>query len=106
MRNELCLWSEKQSHGVKCQAGSSDISHSDSWVNEISAGLSVGEECIKQAEACKCFMEARAVFHHSYNKSDKRGDGNNPDRGQMITVVLSGVWAAARRSLAMRQINY
>lgn len=57
----------------------SDISHSDFWVNEISAGLSQGEECIKQAEARKCFMEARAMFHHSYNKSDKRGDGNNPD---------------------------
>jgi len=68
---------------------------SDSWLNEIRADLPEGEECIKQAEACKCLMEARAVFHHSYNKSDKRGDGNNPDWGQMITVVLSGVSAAA-----------
>lgn len=82
-----------------CAAGSRDISHSDSWVNEISAGLSVGEECIKQAEPRKCFMEAHAAFHHSYNKSDKRRDGNNLDWGQMITVVLSG--AAARRSLAL-----
>ena len=82
-------------------AGSRDISHGESWLNEISAGLSVGEECIKQAEARKCFMEARAVFHHSYNKSDKRRDGNNPDWGQMITVVLSGAWAAARRSLGL-----
>lgn len=65
-----------------------DISHSDFWVNQISAGLPQGEECIKQAEARKCFMKARAVFHHSYNKSDKRGDGNNPDWGQMITVLL------------------
>ncbi len=84
-----------------CAAGSRDISHSDSWVNEISAGLSVQEECIKQAEARKCFMEARAAFHHSYNKSDKRRDGNNPDWGQMITVVFSGASAAARRSLSL-----
>lgn len=70
-----------------CRASSRDISHGDSWVNEISAGLSVGEECIKQAEARKCFMEARAVFHQSYNKSDKRRDGNNPDGGQ---IILSG----------------
>lgn len=66
-----------------------DIIHSDSWVNEISADLSVREECIKQAQACKCFMEARAAFHHSYNKSDKGRAGNNPDWGQMISVVLS-----------------
>lgn len=81
-----------------CQKGACDISYGDSWVNEISAGLSVGEECIKQAEARKCFMETRAVLHHSYNKSDKRRDGNNPDGGQMITVVLSGARAAARRA--------
>lgn len=62
-----------------CAMGSCDCSHSDSWVNEISAGLSVEEECIKQAEARKCFIEAHAGFHHSDNKSDKRRDGNNPD---------------------------
>lgn len=62
-----------------CIAGSHDISHGDSWINEISAGLPVREEYIKQAEARKCFMEARAGFHRSYNKSDKRRDGNNPD---------------------------
>lgn len=53
------------------QAGSHDFSHGDSWVNEISASLSVGEECIKEAEALKCYMEAGIVFQQSYNKSDK-----------------------------------
>lgn len=54
-----------------CAAGSCYISHSDSWGNEISAGLSVEEECIKQAKARKSFMEAHAGFNHTYNKSDK-----------------------------------
>lgn len=80
---------------------SHDINHSDSWVNVISAGLSVREEYIKQAEAHKCFMEARAAFHHSYNKSDKRRNGNNPDWGQMITAVLTGASATARRFLCL-----
>lgn len=75
--------SDKSNNSLRvCGAGGHDISPSDSWVNEISAGLSVGEGCIKQAGACKCFMEARAALHHSYNKSDKRRAGNNPDRGQ------------------------
>lgn len=39
--------------------------------HEISASLSVGEECIKEAEALKCNMEAGIVFQQSYNKSDK-----------------------------------
>lgn len=47
-------------------------------------------------------MEARAVFHNSCNKSDKRSEGNKPEWGQMISVVLNAVRAAARR----RQINY
>lgn len=68
----------------------------DSWVNEISAG------CIKQAQACKCFMEARAVFHNSCNTSDKWRNGNKPECGRMISLVLSAARAAARR----RQINY
>lgn len=97
----LCdVFKSSNSTGV-CAAGGHDINHSDSWVNVISAGLSEGEECIKQAEVRKCFMEARAVFHHSYNKSDKRRNGNNPDWGQMITVVLSGASAATRRSLSL-----
>lgn len=68
----------------------------DSWVNEISAGG------IKKAEAWKCFIKARAVFHNSCNKSDKRRDGNKPEWGQMISLVLSAARAAARR----HQINY
>lgn len=79
-----------------CQKGGCDISYGDSWVNEITAGLTAGEERIKQAEASKCFMETRAVLHHAHNKSDKRRDGNNPDGGQMITVVLGGAPAACR----------
>lgn len=45
-------------------------------------------------------MEARAAFHHSYNKSDKRRDGNNPDWGQTITVVLSGAATQQHATLA------
>lgn len=82
--------------------GSSDFRHTDSAVNEIIVGLSEGEECIKQAKPHKCFIEAGTVFHHSCNKSDKRGDGNNPDLGQMITVVLS--LAAARHAFSLARL--
>jgi len=47
-----CFW-EMWYRGA---VASRDISRSDSRVNEISAGLSVGEESIKQAAASKCFM--------------------------------------------------
>lgn len=76
----------------------------------LAQGLSVEEECIKQAEAHKCFMEARVVFHHSHYKSDKRRDGNNPGWGQMITVVLGGSVSSSTplppAARPLRQINY
>lgn len=44
------------------------------------------------------------MFHHSYNKSDKRRDGNNPGWRQMITVVLSEASAAARHASALARL--
>lgn len=58
----------------------------ESRLDEISAG------CLKKA--CECFLEARAVLHKNCNKSDKRRDGNKPEWGQVISLVLRAGRAA------------
>lgn len=49
-------------------------------INERDSWITTSEWIVlnRHAEACKCFVVARAAFFNSCNKIDKQRDGNEP----------------------------